>query len=96
MKKANIIKNKDELMKNAGRFTGKRDGFIHCEMKNGNSELICAGRADCIAHLCFVALNRVHELTGAPIELLVSLIADEAKIKYDIGDVDFPNSSSEF
>ena len=102
-----MFKNKTELMKRAATYNGKHDGFMHCEMRKGKSELIVAGRPECIAHMCFVALNRVCELTNAPIELLLSFICDESGVKYDIGEndnnffanaanyIDFPNSDTE-
>lgn len=63
------------LFKDANKFTGMKDCFIHVEMKNGGKcERLVAGGYAAILHGLAGVIDRVSEITGQkPLTVLYDL-----------------------
>lgn len=56
--------NRKKHEKEAQRFLGENDCYIHAEMKGGNMELIVSGQMLGIIHAVSKMVERLSELTG--------------------------------
>lgn len=65
---------KNKHLKKAKEFSGEGRAYIHCEVKNGETELAVGGDGRGIMYGCYRALKRFTELTGYPMEDVINFI----------------------
>lgn len=66
--------NKDKHMNKAKEFAGEGKAYIHCESKNGETQLAVSGDPKAIIYGCYRALKRTNELSGFPFEVMLNII----------------------
>lgn len=70
--------NKDKHMKKAQDFIKEGSAYIHCEVKNGETQLAVGGDTRGIIYGAYRTLKRTSELTGMPVELMLNMLQDFA------------------
>ena len=68
--------NKDKHMNKAKEFTKERNAYIHCEVKNGETQLAVSGDTRAIVYGCYRTLKRTGELTGLPFAIAIQSLED--------------------
>ena len=68
--------NKNEHLNRAQEFSGEKDAYIHCEIKNGETRLVVGGQMFGIIYGAYRALKRTSELTGCPVSEMIGLIEE--------------------
>lgn len=68
--------NKDKHLGKAKDFSGERDAYIHCEIKNGETRLVVGGQAFGLAYGAYRTLKRTSEITGIPFNDMIELIEE--------------------
>ena len=70
--------NKDKHMKRSKEFCKEDAAYIHCEVKNGETQLAVGGDMRGIIYGAYRTLKRTSELTGMPVELMLNMLQDFA------------------
>lgn len=65
---------KDKHMKKGENFAKEGCAYVHCEVKNGITQLAVSGDSYAIVYACYRTLKRTTELTGAPFEIMVEML----------------------
>ena len=68
--------NKDKHLSKAKDFTGEKDAYIHCEIKDGETKLVVGGQMFGIIYGAYKALKRTSEISGCPVSEMIGLIEE--------------------
>ena len=67
---------RSEHEKNARKFAGERQCYLHCEVSADVTQCCVTGDPKAIIYGCFRILQRTSELSGMPFDLMVRAIQD--------------------
>lgn len=68
--------NKDKHMKKAQDFCNEGSAYIHCEVKNGETQLAVGGDTRAVVYACYRTLKRISEITGLSVEDSIGVIEE--------------------
>ena len=68
--------NADKHMNKAKDLAKDGGAYIHCEVKNGETELVVSGDAKAITYGVYRTLKRLNEITGLPFVVMVGALEE--------------------
>lgn len=66
----------DKHMKKGAEYAKEKSAYIHCEVKDGETELAVSGDPRAIVYGCYRTIKRTGELTGLPFAIAIQSLED--------------------